>query len=197
MKRVVVGAVVAGTLLVGAIPSWAAISDPTPWAGQVVVVTGNGCRPGIRVAAKFDSVNIAADVANDNGAFASSVRIPLWATRGAHTLRTYCRAPNGRYKTYLYQLNVVGGGARVSDSTPAPGQTIRVSGDGCVANAIVRVRLGATALGSTRATSTGSYSMEVAIPGDLLSGRYLLSAYCFQPYPPGTYETDTTVIRVL
>ncbi len=66
--------------------------------------------------------------------------------------------------------------AAVSDTTPAPGQTVTVSGGGFMPNSTVTIVLdpGAAALGSTTASATGVVSAAVTIPESASGARTIV-----------------------
>ena len=66
---------------------------------------------------------------------------------------------------------------QVDDSTVVAGQSVVASGTGCGAGDTVTFSIDGTTLGTTTASSTGTYSSTVTIP-DLPDGTYTLNATC-------------------
>ncbi len=65
-----------------------------------------------------------------------------------------------------------------SDTTPAPGQTITVSGTGCPPNSQVNFLFDGSPAGGTTSGADGSYSGEVTVPSDASSGTHQITVEC-------------------
>jgi len=66
---------------------------------------------------------------------------------------------------------------KIDDSTVVAGQTVGVSGTGCGAGDTVTFTIDGSTVGATTASSTGTYSSTVTIPG-LPDGTYTVNATC-------------------
>jgi hypothetical protein len=66
----------------------------------------------------------------------------------------------------------------VNDTTPEPGQTITVTGQGCPANEVVQLLFDGTVIGSTTADANGNWSAQVTIPASATPGTHTLTSRC-------------------
>lgn len=77
--------------------------------------------------------------------------------------------------TYPPPTSSAPGGIQVSDTTPQPGETITVSGQGCQANTPLTVFFDSTQIGSGTTDANGSFSISVTIPSDASPGHHTIS----------------------
>ncbi|MGH2771687.1 MAG: hypothetical protein ACRDIU_00885 [Actinomycetota bacterium] len=101
--------------------------------GSVLLVGLSSMIPG----AAQTKMSLTAGIADANGNFSISVKIPDGTDPGTYDLRASCPASGTGSTPYPPQS----GSLTVSTTTVTPGQTIVASGTGCLANAIVTVDL--------------------------------------------------------
>jgi hypothetical protein len=66
----------------------------------------------------------------------------------------------------------------VSDTTPEPGQTITLTGQGCPANETVQILFDGTVIASTTADANGNWTAQVTIPASATPGTHTLTSRC-------------------
>lgn len=66
----------------------------------------------------------------------------------------------------------------LSSYVVVPGQTITVSGTGCAAGSRVTTSFDSTVLGTTAATSAGTFSLQVTIPSSATLGNHQINSTC-------------------
>lgn len=66
------------------------VSNPTPSAGQELVVSGTGCDAGSTVSTALDGTTLATSTADGDGSFSTDVTVGTGTTSGSHELTSTC-----------------------------------------------------------------------------------------------------------
>lgn len=198
MKRRVIfgGAVLAFTMFASTAAHAATftVSDPRPVPGQAFIVSGGGCKGGVRVTITWRGDTYIA-TARDNGTFDQELHVPRDAEYG-QTYYVYGRCWNGTTRRYFKSA------VTIQHELSAPnqvrrGQLIRVSGSGCAPNVTVVVSFRGYDIGEGQSNGEGEYSITVRIPPRATLGEATIAARCNQVYPPGSRHVDRKVVDVV
>ncbi|MFA5890655.1 MAG: hypothetical protein WDA27_06855 [Actinomycetota bacterium] len=156
------------------------LSDSTPSAGQVLLVTGGGCTPNGDVVVGIGSILLRQTTTDESGDFRTTVRIPVFASAARHTFivacdNTYPPGSTASVESDIYvhhALRIFGRAVR--------GHFIYMRGTGCVPNSSVRLRIDGRVLLTKQTLSTGSFSQRMAIPRATSLGVHKFYALCAQ-----------------
>ncbi len=140
--------------------------------GTIITVSGSGYAAAESVVIKLGSTQIGT-ATTVSGAFSASVTIPLTTLPG-----TYSITATGVTSGHVDQapFKVLAPTLVLNPSSGLPGTVTTVSGSEFAAGETITIKLGSTTLGTTTATSTGTFSTSVTIPSTLAIGTYTISA---------------------
>jgi outer membrane protein assembly factor BamB len=145
-------------------------------ARSLVNVSGSGFGRSETVTFTFDATPVGTTVTVAGGTFAGvSLEVPPTATVGDHTV-TAAGATSGLSATGTFTVINPNASITLSPSTGGPGSADTVSGTGFLPGEGISVFFGDTFLGHTDATTTGTFSLGVAIPTGIPSASYSIRA---------------------
>jgi hypothetical protein len=169
---------VGGTSGILALGSFKVLANPLTLSktyglpGAVIGVSGSGYAATETVVIKLGTV-ILGSVTTSAGAFSTTVTIPLTMAPG-----TYLMTATGQTSGHVDQatFKVLAPTLVLNPSSGLPGTVTTVSGSKFAAGETITIKLGTTILGTTTATSTGTFSKSVTIPSTLAIGTYTITA---------------------
>lgn len=140
--------------------------------GAIISVSGSGYAATESVTIKLGTV-VLATVTTSSGAFSTSVTIPLTMAPGTY-LMTATGATSGHVDSANFK--VLAPTLVLNPSSGLPGTVTSVSGSQFMAGETITIKIGSTILGTTTASSTGTFSKSVTIPSSLAIGTYTVTA---------------------
>jgi hypothetical protein len=165
-QHALVALIAAAVLVALAAPAWAASSrsfstgSKQVRAGQLLKVSGKGCRSRALVRIYLSGRRIESFDANSQGRFSELVEIPGSTDDGDHWIKAAC---SGHYLGVV-KIVVLRSRFSVRPRTVEPGGHITVSGSGCPAKVWFVVRLDGEVVESGRTSSGGRFVVGVDIP---------------------------------
>jgi hypothetical protein len=213
---VAITAAIALTALVS--PSWAKprqaskplVMSPTDVRpGQLVRVSGGGCRGITVLVLLIDSKQFHRGRPGRNGDFAYQLKLPTGLRSGDHDLSAQC----GRHhagKTRFKVSHRSRTSFDVSPDTVVRGDRVSVDGNGCKRWAKVKITLDGEVIARFLADKFGNFDRSVRIPRRTRPGRHVVSAYCDGRFigadgirvkreyeqDPEQVESDSSVVQV-
>lgn len=184
-----------------AVPAHAAmafsLSDANPLPGDKLYIRVRGCAPESYVRVYLDDDKIRSGRANGAGLFWRGHSLPQDATPGRRQVRVVCLndVPGGVREEASQEI-VVRRQLSVDDNVVLPGATFPVRGGGCLPNAMIRVWFDQESVLTVHATRNGGFSVTVRVPQNAPSGLRRVRVTCEQAYPPGSFRTIDTYVRV-
>jgi hypothetical protein len=181
---VAITAAIALTALVS--PSWAkprqaskplVISPTDVRPGQLVKVSGGGCRGITVLVLLIDSKQFHRGRPNRSGDFAYQLKLPTGLRSGDHDLTGTC----GRHHVGKARFKVSHRSRTsfdVSPDTVVAGDRVHADGNGCKRYASVKIKLDGTVIARFLADRHGNFDRSVRIPRRTRPGRHVVSAYC-------------------
>jgi len=150
--------------------------SPTSAAqSAMVTVTGANFTPNTSVTIKFDGSAITTVTATATGTFSATFVIPSTAASGSHIVS----ATDGTKiasATFNVTLPTIQTSISLSSTSIIAGSSVTISGSGFAAGSTVTIKLDGNVLATSIATSTGSFSAAVNIPGTVTIGSHTISA---------------------
>jgi len=158
------------------------VSPRTVEAGDLIRVSGDGCRPHSHVSIKLDGDLIETTRANGRGKFNKRAQIPEDTSEGRHVVRARCHGRFVGSKSILVTEAHPPAQPRalnVSHSVVQAGQTVAVSGDDCPTRAPTASLDGQPVIMNVDQSNKGKgFSGSVTIPRETVAGRHRLWAAC-------------------
>jgi hypothetical protein len=173
-------ALVAATVLVAlAAPAGAASRSFTTGskqvrAGQLLKVSGKGCRSRASVRIYLSGIKIETLSTNRQGRFSELIEIPSRVDPGIYRIKAGC---SGHWLGSV-KITVLRSRFNVRPRTIDPGGSIIVSGSGCPARAWYIVRLDGEVVADGRTSRGGRFAVRVDIPDDMSEDAHRVSARC-------------------
>ncbi len=140
--------------------------------GVAITVSGSGYAASETVTIKLGTTTLGT-ATTSAGAFSKSVTIPSTQAPG-----TFAMSATGATSGIVASVNfkVLAPTLTVSPSSGPAGTVIAVSGSKFAAGETITIKFGTTILGTTTATSTGTFSASVTIPSTAAVGTYTIYA---------------------
>jgi hypothetical protein len=199
-------------------PTWAkpsqkskplVISPADVRPGQLVKVSGGGCRGITVLVLLIDSKQFHRGRPGKNGDFAYQLKLPTGLRAGDHDLSAQCGRHNAG-KTRFKVSHRSRTSFDVSPDTVVRGDRVNVDGNGCKRFASVKIKLDGKVIARFLADRFGNFDRSVRIPARTRPGRHVVSAYCNGRFigadgirvkreyeqSPDQVESDSSVVQV-
>jgi len=149
--------------------------SPTSVApGATVTVTGSNFAPNTTVTIKFDGTTIMTVRTTDAGTFSATFAIPSTVATGSHTISATDGAKSASAKIDV-TVRTSQTTISLSSTSVIAGSSVTISGSGFAPGSTVTIRLDGNVLATSIATSAGSFSAAVNIPGTVTQGAHTIS----------------------
>jgi hypothetical protein len=169
--------------------------------GQLVKVSGGGCRGITVLVLLIDTKEFHRGRSGKKGDFAYQVRIPTGLRSGDHDLSAQCDRHNAG-KTRFKVSHRSRTSFDVSPDTVVRGDRVHADGNGCKRFARVVIKLDGKVLVRFLADKFGNFDRSVRIPSSTKRGRHVVSAYCDGRFigadgirVKGPYDQDPEQVR--
>jgi hypothetical protein len=177
--------------------------------GQLVKVSGGGCRGITVLVLLIDSRTFHRGRPGKNGDFGYQLKLPTGLRSGDHDLSAKCGRHNAG-KTRFKVSHRSRTSFDVSPDTVVRGDRVSLDGNGCKRRAKVTITLDGKVIARFRADKFGNFDRSVRIPERTKRGRHVVSAYCDGRFigadgirvkrqyeqDPEQVESDSSVVEV-
>jgi hypothetical protein len=145
--------------------------------GQLVKVSGGGCRGIAVLVLLIDSREFHRGRPTKSGDFAYQLKLPTGLRSGEHDMSGQCgrhHAGKARFKISHRSRTSFD----VSPDTVFAGDKVHADGNGCRRHASVKIKLDGKVIARFHADKYGNFDKRVRIPKRTKKGRHVVSAYC-------------------